>query len=475
MIAALSRPLFGLRLLSLAVLLCLPLVPGAAEERPNIILLFIDDLGIGDISAFAAEDLETPNIDRLAVSGVRFTNGYVPFSICSPSRASVMTGVHAARFGHFGNSFRGTPLPEGHPTMANALREAGYVTGMIGRMDMGSAEQTVFGIGVDEVAKRRRPPPREERTAKPRWSSSVTGATYLGEDGSYWTEVNQQDFNQFIDRHQERPFYLYYAPLAVHFPVEEVPEKYLVRVPASVEPDRRYFAGTLIALDDTIGVLLDRLEAEGLFENTLIFFMGDNGGWPRDGSRNGPLRGGKVTPWDGGFRVPYMVSWPAMFEGGGTLDGLVSSLDVYPTAMAAAGLPEPPGLDGVNLLPFLRGDRDGSPHGALFFRWLDTRTAYHDARIVRSGPWRLVVYRNPWDLYRGSPTGYRTVLHHLEDDPGERKDLSLDFPDRVIELKNRYREWEKTLPEVDYSHEYAPGIPMPYGKGWAYADRPETH
>lgn len=456
------------------MLACLSTTSWAADQaRPNIIFMLIDDLGIGDVSAFEAKDVKTPNIDRLAKSGVRFTNGYVPFPICSPSRASAMTGLNAARFGQFGNSFRGTALPENHPTLPAVLKQAGYVTGMIGRLDLGSEDQSVFDLGFDEVAQRPKTLPVAERTAKSPWKAKPGGTTYLGKDGSYWTDVNREEIKEFIDRHKSQPFYLYYAPLAVHFPVQEAPQTYLDRVPKAVEENRRHFVATLIALDDTVGVLLDKLEAENLFDNTLIFFLSDNGGRVRDGARNGSRRGGKTTPWDGGFRIPYIISWPEGFTGGRTIDWLVSSLDVYPTAAAAAGAKTPDNLDGINLLPYLTGKKTGQPHDALFFRWYDTRTDYHDARIVRSGPWRLITYRNPWDLWQHSPTGWRTELFNLEADPGENNNLAEKHPEIVQQLQARYQKWEKTLPQVSSDHDYAKGIPMPSGNDWSYANEKE--
>jgi arylsulfatase A-like enzyme len=472
-------------LLAATLLSVTPAFIQAAESnsKPNIILLLIDDLGIGDISSFAANDLETPNIDSLAKTGVRFSNGYAVAPICSPSRAATITGIYPQRFNVFGNADRGRTLPQGHPTLAQTLKQAGYATGMIGRWDLGDHTQGPFETGFDEVAKRPRGMPFEDRPPASQAHPREKGVTYLGRDGSYWTDVNRAELAEFVRRHKEHPFYLYFAPLAVHFPVHDVPQKYLDRVPPNVQEKRRPMAATIIALDDAIGTLLDTLKSEKLFDNTLIFFMGDNGGSPDDGSLNGPLRGGKQTQWDGAFRVPFIVSWPEKIPGHRTLNGLVSTLDVYPTAAAAAGAAAPPTLDGANLLPYLTGKADHSPHEAIYFRWFDARTKRWDMRAVRSGPWRLLTHAPGayHDLEKeaaglASPDQFVTALYNIEDDPGETKDLAAEHPGIVKELVDKLSQWEKDLPPIDRTRKSpTPQAKMPTGDGWAYKLQPETH
>jgi len=481
---AMKKMLSGLRgWLPVVGVVCLPWPvsgqPGSAEAggQPNVIVILADDLGIGDVGAYGG-DIPTPHIDSLAQTGVRCTKAYVTLPICSPSRASIMTGLYPQRFGQYGNAHRGAALPDGHPPLPLTMKRAGYATGMVGRMDLGSSERTVFELGFEEVARRPKPlqPDRRKLEERPAWNRKLAGVTYLSREREYWTTLNGPELVDFVERHKREPFYLYYAPLAVHFPIEEVPEAYLRRVPGHVEGVRRYLAGTLIALDDAIGMLIGKLRREGLYEDTLIVFTSDNGGKVREGSSNGPFRGGKVTPWEGGLRVPYIVSWPARLPHGETFEGMVSTLDIYPTAAAAAGAADLPGqLDGVNLLPWLRGERDGSPNEALYFRWYDSRTIYHDAKIIRRGPWRLVTFRNPWDLYVDSPAGFRTELYNIEEDPGETKNLAPDKPGLVHELKTAFEAWAANLPPLkrEVLGTGADQIPMPHGRGWAYADEQE--
>jgi arylsulfatase A-like enzyme len=389
-----------------------------------------------------------------------------------------MTGLYPQRFGVYGNDDRGVALPRNHPTIAETLRSAGYVTGMIGRWDLGDTSQGPFDIGFDEVAMRRRPLPLDQRDPahQPRWARNPVGVTFLGRDGSYWTEINGPEFREFVQRHADSPFYLYYAPLAVHFPVEEVPQHFLARVPDEVKLDRRYIAGTLIALDDAIGHLLDELKAQGLYENTLIFFMGDNGGQTLDFASNGPLRGGKQSQWDGGFRVPYIVSWPKHLPAGTTDNRLVSSLDVYPTAAAAAEVGAPDNLDGVNLLPYMTGERTGPINEVLYFRWIDNRSPRWDVKAIRKGDWRMVVHAPAnWEApsLPSSEGNFVTELYHLGRDPGETTDLSAQQPEVLASLAAEFAAWEATLPPKDRSKEAGSGqdqAPMPYGEGWAYAE-----
>ena len=208
----------------LATLLLAPLAALHAAEasRPNIIVMLIDDLGYGDVGAFGCPDIPTPHIDSLARDGVRCLNGYTLCPVCSPSRAGLTTGLYPQRFRVNGNLNRGEPIPADHPTLAECLRDAGYVTGMVGRWDLGDAKQGPLDRGFREVAKR--PPGNPKVAGSP---------TYLGKDGTYWTEIQGGELADFIERHQQERFFLYFAPLAVHSPVEDVPAKYLERVPAS--------------------------------------------------------------------------------------------------------------------------------------------------------------------------------------------------------------------------------------------------
>lgn len=453
-------PALDRTLLRLATAVCLTVAAselasfaGAAADSPNIVVLFIDDLGHGDIGAYGCPDFKTPHIDSLARDGVRCTNGYSTCPLCSPSRAALMTGMYPQRFGVFGNTDRGQPIPADHPTLAELLRDAGYVTGMVGRWDLGDAKQGPLESGFMEVARRS----KRKRPKDPDIPS------YWGEDGSYCTEIQGEELVDFVTRHRDRPFFLYFAPLAVHSPVEEAPQRYLDRVDSAVPEPRRSLGATLVALDDAIGELLVQLSKLGLDERTLIFFTGDNGGWEPDQARNAPYRGGKATAWEGGVHEPYIVRWTGRLKPGTSFPGLVSTLDIYATAAAAAGAPPPNGLDGVDLLPFLGGRKTGSPHEYLFWRWESATTYFMKA--VRCGDLRYVV-----DGDRG--TSERRQLFDLADDASESRDLIAERQEDAKRLAANLTAWESKLPEY-VPRTALPQSEPPAGRDWATAKENE--
>ena len=452
-----------------------PVVGEASADKPtgkapNIITILIDDLAYGDIGAFGCPDIPTPHIDSLVKEGVRFLNGYTMCPVCSPSRAGLMTGLYPQRFGVYGNGQRGVAIPTDHPTMAEALRDAGYVTGMVGRWDLGSRDQGPLERGFMKVATGAQSMPLNS----PGRAIPTFGPTYLLENGGYLTDLQGDKLVDFVEKHKSDRFFLYFAPLAVHYPVKEVPKKYLDRVPESVKgrtkpvprnprrasytSDRRTLAASIIALDDAIGRLLASLKQHNLDENTLIFFASDNGGWEEDGARNAPWRGGKGTTWNGAVHVPFAVRWKGTLPAGRDFKGLACTLDIYATAVAAAGIPASPRLDGVNLLPYQKGEKSGDPHKSLFWRF----AGQQDLGAVRMGPWRL---QRIDDALR---------LSNLDDDPGESRDVSNEHPELVETLLKHLVEWERTLPPAGKPDGPAGRMPPPGSGGWAVASPPEA-
>ena len=418
----------------------------AASDRPNIVVILVDDLGYGDISACGCPDFRTPNIDSLAADGVRFTNGYTLCPICSPSRTGLMLGTYPQRYGIYSNRDRGQPIPKDIPTLAEYMRDAGYVTGMVGRWDIGDVGQGPLQRGFLEVARRQRLKPGQE------------APHYVGDDGSYATELHADELVDFVDRHRDEPFFLYFAPLAVHAPVEEVPQKYVDRISPQIMAPRRYLAATLVALDDVVGKLLTKLHDAGLDERTLVFFTGDNGGWLPDSARNAPYRGGKAGGWDGGVHEPFFVRWTAHLPAGMTYDGLVSTLDIYATAAAVSGHKDAPAhLDGVNLIPYIRGEKQGDPHAALYWNW---QVSNYGVQAVRSGPWRYMEEND------GDSSHYRPHLANLAADPGESENFLASRKEIAESLKKRLDQWNATLaPYVQNTDQ--PQLEAPNGRGWA--------
>ncbi len=423
------------------------------KVKPNVIVLFIDDLGYGDIGAFGCPDIPTPHIDRLAAEGTKCTNAYTACPVCSPSRTALMTGMYPHRFGNFGNKDRGAPIPDDHPTLAETMRDAGYVTGMVGRWDIGSVEQGPLQRGFMEVA--RRSFIENEKRVRP------NGPTYIQEDGVYWTDRQGDEMADFVTRHKNEPFFLYFAPLAIHFPVEEVPQNYLDRVPKIITDERRrYLAGALIATDDAIGKLMAAVKKHGLDKNTLVFFTGDNGGYMRDNARNLPFRGGKATEWEGAVHEPFIVRWKGHIPAGKTFDGLLSTMDIYATMCAVAGIELPKRCEGVDLMGYLQGRKKGDPHEALYWCWLDERR--HTVHAVRHRNWRLMRHKqkDPWSLY------------DIKADPGETTDLAEQKPQVVKKLSRMYQNWFDQLPPRQTYCVRKPGGHCPTGIGWATPDNP---
>ncbi len=403
--------------------------PGAGR-RPNIILIISDDQGYADLGCYGCEDVPTPHIDSLARDGVRFTDGYVSCPVCSPTRAGLMTGRYQQRFGHETNPGavpdRGLPLDE--ITLANLLKSAGYVTGAVGKWHLGMTPELhpqkrgfveFFGFLAGAHA---------YLNAGLGTPNPIYRGTKPVDEKEYLTDAFAREAVAFIERHHTHPFFLYLAFNAVHAPLEAT-QKYLDRFSGIADQRRRTYAAMLSAMDDGIGAVLTKLREAGLEKETLVFFFSDNGGPPSNGSSNGPLRGYKGTPFEGGIRVPFLVKWPGRIPAGLVYRCSVISLDVLPTIVAAAGwkLPGDRPMDGVNLLPYLRGQNPEPPHDILFWRMRDNKA-------VRKSNWKLVLVR-----------AQDPQLFDLSKDIGESNDLAGKKPDIVMELSQPLARWEAQM------------------------------
>ena len=422
----------------------------AQRRPPNIVVIVADDMGYGDVGAYGGTDIPTPNIDALARAGTRFTDAYVSGPVCSPTRAGLMTGRYQQRFGHEFNvgltsigDDLGLSLEE--RTIADYLKAAGYRTALFGKWHLGFEPQFhPMERGFDEFfgflagAHSYMSP----QTVGP---NPIYDGRARASETQYLTDELANRAAEFIHRNRAQPFLLYLAFNAVHVPLE-VTEKYVARFAGITDPRRRTYAAMLSAMDDGIGRALDALQKEQLDEHTLIFFFSDNGGPTTaggiNGSRNAPLRGSKGETLEGGIRVPFIVRWKGRVPEGKTDARPIMQIDVLPTALAAAGvkpLPERT-LDGVNLLPFLTGERAGSPHDALYWRsgW---------SMAIRKGDWKLVKVGE-----RAAHTDSAVVtdltgaaLYNLRDDIAEGTDLSGKYPDKVRELGADWTRWTKAL------------------------------
>lgn len=422
----------------------------AAPEaaRPNILILLSDDQGYADLGVQGSKDIPTPNIDSLAHHGVRCTNGYVSSAMCSPSRAGLLTGRSQSRFGHDinwepewpvdPNDQRGLPLTE--KTLADHLKAAGYHTGVIGKWHLGEAPHfhpnrrgfdEFFGFisgGHNYFCElyRNTPPQNHYNSALER--NGVSQPITPG----YLTTVLGDEAASFIHRNKEKPWVLYTAFNAPHTPNQATPEL-LERVKHINEEPRRTYAAMVVGMDDAVGTILKQLREDDLEERTLIFFLSDNGGTTEDNvSSNAPLRGRKGQMWEGGIRVPFIAQWKGVLPAGKIYDRPVSSLDILPTALAAAGSPGLSGLplDGVDLVPYFTGRKSGDPHEMLFWR-----LAERDIWAVRGGDQKLV-----------QQFGNRG-LFDLSSDIGESKNLDGKLPEVQDQLQKAYDAWSATLPK----------------------------
>lgn len=383
-------------MLRLSALLIASLAAFAAE-KPNIILIYSDDHGWADLGAQGVDqDIRTPHLDAMAREGVRFTRGYVSAPQCVPSRAGVLTGRYQQRFGVEDNN-KG-PLPLEQLTIAERLKAAGYVTGQVGKwhLDLAggkkgekalrvSKEHMPHAQGFDEYF---RGELRQFYASHDLQGKPFADAPHVVADNRFRVVVQTEAALSFLDRRAakpEQPFFLYLAWYAPHVPLES-PEPWFSKTPAHLPKERRQALAMIAAMDEGLGQLRAKLKATGQDRNTLIFFIGDNGaplGKAWDGSLNAPLIGQKGMLTEGGIRTPFVAAWPGRLPAGTAYEKPVISLDVAATAVALAGLPKDPALDGADLLPFLDGRSSGAPHERLFWRW-------GSQAAVQEYPWKLV-------------------------------------------------------------------------------------
>jgi len=433
----------------------------AATQRvkptcPNFIVILMDDLGVHDLGCLGAHDLKTPNIDKLAASGARFTNWYSNAPVCAPARAALMTGRYPVRCGVPRNALSLLPREK---TIASLLQPAGYATGLTGKWHLGSTPDTIpnshgfdyfygFHSGcVDYYSHRYYWGEPKVVNYHDLWRNR----NEIFENGQYLTERITEEAVGFIRSHHSQPFFLYVAYNAVHYPMH-APEKYIQRFP-SLEMERRTYAAMLAAADDGVGEILKTLEQSGIRDNTVIFFLGDNGATtearaglnqkPATAGQNTPFRGYKFSVFDGGMHVPCLVSWPGVIPANQAVHEIAMTADILPTVCHAAGVDLPPDrtIDGQNILPVAASGAK-SPHRAVF--WQENKQL-----AVRQGRWKLVLNGI---VYDGSEEGTKPLtgedsvfLSDLEEDPGETRNLRRKQPEIVDELTTAISKWQESV------------------------------
>ncbi len=440
----------------------------ANPPPPNFVLVLVDDLGWADLGCQGSRYYETPNIDRLARQGMRFTNAYAACAVCSPTRAAVQTGRYPARLGvtdwirarfqggiigpdgknpsgYTGTANRALLCPENalfmeldELTLAEALRPAGYVTCHIGKWHLGQEAHFPekqgyhFNHGGCDLGQ---PPsyfdPYESN--RPYYEIPNLPPRRAGE---YLTDREADEAVRFIRAHRDEPFFLNLCHYCVHTPLmgkNEVVAKYKAK--PKTNHKNAVYAAMVESVDDSVGRLLQTLEETGLSQRTLVIFTSDNGGLlgPTD---NAPLRSGKGFPYEGGIRVPLIVRWPGVIEPGSTCDAPVTSIDFFPTLCELAGreLPEDRPVDGVSIVPLLR--RSGRvERDALFWHFPHYRGSLEPYSIVRQGDWKLI---------RFYASG-RRELYNLAEDLSEQHDLADQMPEKVRQLDQVLSEWLESV------------------------------
>ncbi len=401
-----------------------------APSKPNILYLLADNLGFADTGFQGCKDVPTPHLDSIAKNGVRFTSGYVSAPVCSPSRAGLLTGRYQTRFGHEFNTDgpgnEATGLPTGQKTAGDWFREAGYATGQIGKWHIGDSRLTQydpnqrgFTDSVVFAGQNKLPPLLSWRNGKREMADDPYVDLAMGREAA-----------SYIEAHKSTPWYLYVAFLSPHAPLD-IPPGADKPFEGITEGKRRKIAAMISLLDESVGCILKALRDSGQEARTLIVFHSDNGAPFGSGSNNTPLRGYKSTLREGGIRMPFAMQWKGTLPAGRVLDTPIISLDILPTALAAAGVTVPADaqLDGVNLLPYLTG-KASAPQRNLFWR-------YGDQYAVRQGDWKLVKTMEQV----AKPPVYTMGLYNVTTDIAEKHDLSADHPDIVKALQKLWDEW----------------------------------
>lgn len=400
------------------------------KNKPNIIILLVDDAGYADFGFMGSKDLQTPNIDKLAKNGIIFTDAHVSATVCGPSRAGLITGRYQQRFGFECNPSNHTSAIDlNEKTVASILKEAGYTTAAFGKWHLGSQpgyrpNERGFDYFWGFLAGSRSYFFHEKQDEEGDVHAILENNDHVIFDG-YLTDRLGEKAVDFIDKNKENPFFIYWAPNAVHTPMEATEED-LSKFDGH---PRQKLAAMTWALDRAVGNITNKLEQEGLLDNTLLFFLSDNGGAHNNQSSNLPLKGWKGNKFEGGHRVSFFVTWASELKGGRKYDGLTSSLDIFATALDAAGVKETDelSLDGVSLIPHLQGDKNTPPHGELFWR-KDKMAA------ARIGDNKLIRVEN-----------LSSVMYNLSDDLGELNDLSSKEPDVFEGINAKLESWEEGL------------------------------
>lgn len=438
-----------------------PPARGADDVRPpNIVFILVDDLGWTDLACYGSDLDETPNLDRLAAEGMRFTCAYSACTVCSPSRAAVVTGRYPARL-HVTDWIHGhrrpqarlrVPdwtefLPADEVTLAAALKPAGYVSAAIGKWHLGDGPEhypTRYGFDFNLGGYGAGQPPSY-------FSPYEIPTLADGPTGEYLTDREADEACRFVEEHRGGPFFLYWARYGVHTPLQAkrpLIERYQGKIKPGMRHTNATYAAMIHSLDESVGRLMAKLDELGIADRTLVCFTSDNGGLIGDGKQhvtsNFPLRAGKGSAYEGGVRVPLIVRWPGVTAPGSVCEEAVIGIDFFPTLLEIAGIPASADAahapDGVSLMPLLKDAQAALGRDAIFWHY----PHYHPGGAtpygaVRAGDYRLV------EFYEDQ----HVELYNLRSDVGETHDLAAVEADRAAELRRRLAEWRRQIGAQD--------------------------
>lgn len=408
-----------------------------SQSRPNVIIIVSDDQGWNDVGFNGGKDIPTPHLDALAYDGIIFDAGYASHPYCSPSRAGLLAGRYQQKFGHENNTpysqedeDAGLPLDE--KMLSEVLKENGYATCAIGKWHLGDHEKFwptqrgfdewygFYGGGMSFWG---------DTGKKPAKSGVLRNGEIVPQSElTYLTDDFTKEAVRFIQKQEEKPFFLYLAYNAPHAPIHAT-EQYLAKTDHIEDGARSAYGAMVVGMDEGIGKVVQTLKNQGIYDNTLIFFYSDNGGHLH-GASSDPFRGHKGMLFEGGIRVPFLCSYPGKLTYPHHYPHAISALDIFPTVLAAADITPPKPLDGVNLLPFLSGSTSSPPHQKLYWRYSDGA-----GYAVRKDNYKLIY------------SGYKEklLLFDLATDPYETSDLAQQHPEKVQELRLEYQAWNKEL------------------------------
>ena len=407
-----------------------------ATEKPNIIIILTDDQGYGDLSCYDNPgDIKTPNIDRIAANGVKLTDGYVTCAHCGPSRAGLMSGRYQQRFGYKRNKDVFNDGFVQQTTLPQVLKKSGYTTGIVGKWHLGrtTQERRPNNRGFDEFygfLYSLRPFFEVKETNNPIYRNTEP----IPEPKEYLTDVFNREAVAFIDKHagKENPFFLYLSYNAPHYPLEAKEED--IKLFNTGDEKRDIYLAMMKTVDEGVGMVLDKLKEKGVADNTLIFFLSDNGGDLNKGGNNMHLRASKGNVFEGGARVPFLVSWPKQLPKGVVSKVPVMSFDIFATSVAAAGGEMPDDgkeYDSRDMLPYLKGEKKGYIRPTLYW----TSPGGDKSYAIRHHDWKLLLPKKEKEV----------MLFDLSKDFKETTDLAAKHPEKVKELSELYATWRAKM------------------------------